>query len=145
MRVMLTMKRNQAVYRKFAEVYDQLNADMHSAKMTQKTFEIISELGLDAETALDLCCGTGTAVRIFSEAGIRTDGLDGSPHMLKIARKKLADHKSRLYCQKLPSFLIPEKRTGRKPKRYDLITSFFDSLNYLLTALVLTVRVWQVG
>ena len=127
-------KRNNKAYGKFAGVYDQLNSDLFSVEMAQKTFNLIDLLDIPVETCLDLCCGTGTAVKIFSEAGYQAEGLDGSAKMLKIARAKLKKHKPRLYCQNLPTFKIIEKRGSRKLKKYDLITSFFDSLNYMLTS-----------
>ena len=122
------MRNNNRAYGKFAGVYDQLNSDLHSVKMAQKTFDLIDHFDIPVENCLDLCCGTGTAVRIFSEAGYRAEGLDGSPAMLKEARAKLKQYKSRLYCQKIPTFRIPEKRGSSQPRTYDLITSFFDSL-----------------
>ena len=127
-------KSNQKVYRRFAGVYDQLNADLFSVEMAQKTFDLIERFEIPVENCLDLCCGTGTAVKIFSEAGFLAEGLDGSADMLKAARIKLKRQKPKLYCQKLPRFAIPEKRGSRKLKKYDLITSFFDSLNYMLTS-----------
>lgn len=122
------------MYRKFAGVYDRLNSDLFSVEMAQKTFELIEQFEIEVENCLDLCCGTGTAVKVFTEAGFQADGLDGSAAMLKIARQKLKRHQSKLYCQKLPTFKIPARRGSRKLKKYDLITSFFDSLNYMLTS-----------
>lgn len=131
---MKTKARNGKIYRKFAGVYDRLNADLFSVEMAQKTFDLIERFDISVETCLDLCCGTGTAVKIFSEAGYQAEGLDGSRDMLRIARQKLKRYQPRLYCQKLPTFKIPEKRGSSRLKKYDLITSFFDSLNYLLTS-----------
>jgi SAM-dependent methyltransferase len=124
---------NDKVYRKFASVYDRLNADLFSVEMAQKTFSLIDRFKIPVKRVLDLCCGTGTAVKIFAEAGYEAEGLDGSRGMLTIARKKLKRHQVKLHHQTLPDFKIPEKRGCRKPKQYDLITSYFDSLNYLLT------------
>jgi len=119
---------------KFAEVYDKMNADLHSAKMTQVTFEILNHFGKEVSDCLDLCCGTGTAVKIFTEAGLNASGLDGSRKMLSAARKKLKGSSVKFYHQQLPRFDIKEKAGSNKLRRFDLVTSFYDSLNYLLKA-----------
>jgi len=59
-------------------------------------------------------------------------GLDGSSYMLAQAAKKLKGKKIQLYHKTLPRFKILNNRSG-KQQRYDLITCFYDSLNYLLT------------
>lgn len=60
---------NQRVYRKFAGVYDRLSADLFSVEMAQKTFDLLEQFEIEVENCLDLCCGTGTAIKVFSEAG----------------------------------------------------------------------------
>jgi len=125
---------NKKVYGKFAGVYDSLDGDLFSVKMAQKTFDLLDRFGIEVKNCLDLCCGTGTAVKIFAEAGYHAEGLDGSREMLKMARRKLKRQKTVFHHQQLPSFKIPEKRGSRRLKKYDLITSYFDSLNYMLTS-----------
>ncbi len=84
---------------------------------------------------LDLCCGTGTALSLFAEQGVAMSGLDRSRPMLRQARLKLPGHKVRLYNQELPRFeIIASRKNGRKRlAAFDLVTCYFDSLNYLLT------------
>jgi len=120
-------------YVRFAEVYDKMGADRFSAQMTNYVFEIIRHFEIKVSDVLDICCGTGTACRMFAGSGLNVAGLDRSRHMLGIARKKLKGTGVKLYHQELPEFLIPQKRGSKAPKQFDLATSFFDSLNYLLT------------
>lgn len=136
-------------YERFAEVYDLMGADRHSEQMCEYSIRIFKRFGIKAVNGLDLCCGTGTAVSLLSDFGITMSGLDGSAEMLTIARRKLKRYKTRLYHQKLPNFNIHETNNTRtmapfNTKRvcFDLVTCFYDSLNYLLSerALLATFR-----
>lgn len=122
-------------YDKFAGVYDRMEADRFSARMAEYTLKILRRFDIVAEEALDLCCGTGTAIKIFADNGLVMSGLDRSSPMLKVAKKKLRGRNVPLYCQALPRFEIEESgKKGRGANRqFDLVTCFYDSLNYLLT------------
>jgi len=128
-------EKKQIPYHRFAEVYDRMEADLHSMNMFRYTLEIMQKFDIEPDTGLDLCCGTGTAVKLFHDYGIQMSGLDGSPAMIKIARDKLKTDQAKLYCQMLPKFeiLSETKKLSRRLVQFDLITSFYDSLNYLLT------------
>jgi len=118
-------------YHRFAKVYDQMGADRFSEKMVEYTCRILSRLRDHPKSILDLCCGTGTAAIIFADSGYDVVGLDGSKYMLKMARKKAAfkNLPIKFHHQQLPDFDI---KSGRKRATFDLITCFYDSLNYLL-------------
>lgn len=118
-------------YEKFARVYDRMGADLHSVKMTEYTFRLIRKFDIEVSDLLDLCCGTGAALQIFHERDYRVCGLDGSAAMLTRAKKKLEGAKVPLVRQTLPRFFIPEKNRSKKPRLFDLVTCYFDSLNYL--------------
>ncbi len=120
-------------YDKFAAVYDQLGADSFSVDMVAYTFRIMRRFKIKATCGLDLCCGTGTAICLLAEGGLTMAGLDQSPGMLREARKKLKGKKVRLYRQSLPRFDIRSPKDRRR-QRFDLVTCFFDSLNYLENA-----------
>ncbi|MEW5796559.1 MAG: class I SAM-dependent methyltransferase [Candidatus Zixiibacteriota bacterium] len=120
-------------YDKFGSVYDQIGHDMFSIRMAEYTLAILSRFKFVPRDGLDLCCGTGSAIRLFAKHGIVMSGLDRSSRMLAIAREKLRGHHVELYRQELPRFAIKETTSGRKKsvRQFDLITCFFDSLNYL--------------
>lgn len=120
-------------YQKFASVYDRMGADRFSAEMVDYTMRIMKRLRKKPETVLDLCCGTGTALRLLHERGMRTTGLDGSAAMLRQAKAKLAGTRTQLYCRRLPRFDIVGKGTNSKRRTFDLVTCYYDSLNYLQT------------
>jgi len=118
-------------YRKFATVYDQIKADEHSLKMVEYCFKIFRKFNIKPKTGLDLCCGTGSAIKRFQQKGILMSGLDQSPQMLKEAAQKLKSYKVTLYQQSLPNFRIYDAYNKRRLAHFDLITCFYDSLNYL--------------
>jgi len=119
------------VYNKFAAVYDRMGADSFSVDMVKYTVKIMRRFRIDASDGLDLCCGTGTAMLHLIEHGLNMSGLDQSQAMLRQARKKLSKHSVELHRGTLPRFTIGEKRNPARPRRFDLITCFYDSLNYL--------------
>ncbi|UCC43616.1 MAG: class I SAM-dependent methyltransferase [Candidatus Zixiibacteriota bacterium] len=122
-------------YSYLARFYDSMYPDTFSVRMVAYTLRILKKFNFEAKTALDVCCGTGTALRELTAGGLKADGLDRSPAMLSAARKKLRGRKVTLYRQALPRFEIAQRKGSgsKRPKQYDLITSYFDSLNYLLT------------
>jgi SAM-dependent methyltransferase len=121
------------IYYKFATYYDRMGADIHSREMVKYTEAILHRFGVQPRTGLDLACGTGTALKLLAEQGLVMAGLDQSEAMLKIAKKKCRGLKVKLYQQSLPAFRLVESPGRRRVRRFDLVTCFYDSLNYLQT------------
>jgi ubiquinone/menaquinone biosynthesis C-methylase UbiE len=115
------------VYQKFARVYDKIGSDQFSIKMYRYTQRLLNRLKYRPRSVIDLACGTGTAALMWAESNITTIGMDGSEQMLSIARKKARQNRvaATFSCQPLTSFSVTQK--------VDLVTCYFDSLNYLLT------------
>ncbi|MBD3403417.1 methyltransferase domain-containing protein [candidate division GN15 bacterium] len=128
----------EQLYRRFATVYDRMGADRFSAEMAEYTIRIVRKFDITVTDALDLCCGTGTALQIFHRRGWRLAGIDQSPEMLAVAGRKLARARIDLYRRELPSFSIPLPGDDDIGRGFDLVTSFYDSLNYMLTKRALT-------
>jgi SAM-dependent methyltransferase len=74
-----------------------------------------------ARTLLELACGTGAILKILGKS-YDVAGLDLSPQMLSIARKKLPH--VRFYRKDMVSFDLG--------KRFDVVTCVFDSINHVL-------------
>jgi len=74
-----------------------------------------------ARTWLDLCCGTGSLLKLACENGYEAVGLDRSPHQLRHARQNAPQ--ARLIRADIRSFALHRK--------FDVITCLFDSLNYV--------------
>lgn len=124
---------NEHVYQRFATVYDQIGADRHSIQMVDYTLDMMEEFDIPVASVLDVCCGTGTALKLFAEHGWEVAGVDQSKAMLKYAMRKLRGTGAQLVAANLPNFLVPETKSGRKARQFSLAVSFYDSLNYLLT------------
>ena len=122
-------------YQKFGAVYDQIGHDCFSVAMAEYTMQLLAQHNFQPGDGLDLCCGTGTAIKWFRDRGLRMSGLDRSRPMLSVARKKLKGLGVKLHCQELPRFDIRAASSGTRTRRqrFDLVTCFFDSLNYLIT------------
>lgn len=119
------------IYNKFAAVYDRMGADRHSVYMVEYCQKIFKKFRINPQTGLDLCCGTGTAIKLFCELGLSMSGLDASAEMLARAAAKLKKEKVILYHKSLPRFKLHDHNDSRQFVRFDMVTSFYDSLNYL--------------
>ncbi len=113
-------------YEKFAQVYDKMGSDDFSIKMFKYSQRILTGLRYRPKSVLDLACGTGTAAVMWAKKNIETFGIDGSAHMLETAKRKARAEKVSLTLSKQPltAFSLP--------KQVDLVSCYFDSLNYLL-------------
>lgn len=118
-------------YSKLAVVYDLMHADHHSLNMVEYSLKLISRFKIKGTRALDLCCGTGSAIEQFHKKGYKISGLDGSAAMLAAASKKFKNKNVKLYQKSLPNFKILSTENSTKIEQFDLVTSFYDSLNYL--------------
>jgi len=87
---------------------------------------VLKESGSSCATVLDVACGTGTLAVALAREGHVVHGVDLSPEMVAIARRKAAE---------LPdvSFEIGDMRCLSCEATFDLITCTFDSINYLVT------------
>ena len=108
-------------YQKFAEIYDDINPTEFYELYHAFIHVALEQHHLRPESILELGCGTGRLAEQFILEGKAVDGLDRSPQMLAIAKKRGV----RTRQGDLASF--------RLSKRYDLIFCALDSLNYLLT------------
>ena len=117
-------------YQQLAGIYDAIGADHHSAGMVDYTFRIFRKFKIRPTTLLDCCCGTGTALGMFADHGLEVAGLDRSAEMLARAAVKLKGRGIALYRKELPKFRILASRKG-DTRTFDVVTSFYDSLNYL--------------
>ncbi len=114
-------------YQRFAHVYDQIGSDRFSVKMFTYTQRLLVKMKYRPRSVCDIACGTGTAAVMWAKQRLKTYAIDGSEDMLEMAREK-ADIEQvdiKFSHQNLTVFALPEP--------VDLVTCYFDSLNYLLT------------
>lgn len=76
-----------------------------------------------ASTWLDLCCGTGSLLKLVCENGFSATGVDISKYQIHYARRNAP----------AADLIVGDIRELSLPRRFDVVTCLFDSLNYLLT------------
>lgn len=113
-------------YRGYAAVYDLQGQDRWSERMAAFVItDLLPRYGAQPRSCLDLACGTGTAALRFAQHGYDVTGVDGSAPMLAAARQKAAD-------ARLPvRFVEQDMRDLTIATPVDMLTCFYDSLNYL--------------
>lgn len=106
-----------------AAVYDDIMADVEYDLWAEFVLRLATARGYSGGPALDLGCGTGNSTAPLVARGIPVEGLDASPDMLVVARRKLPGVP--FHDGDFEGFSL-----GRS---FDLVYSLFDSLNNLLT------------
>jgi SAM-dependent methyltransferase len=106
-------------YEKVGRFYDPVMGDRReTAKYVRR---ILRQHKPKARTLLELACGTGAILKILAN-DYDVVGLDQSPQMLSIARKKLP--RVRFYRRDMVRFDLG--------KKFDVIICVFDSINHVL-------------
>ncbi len=106
-------------YGRFAAFYDAVMDD--PAPRADRVNAAIDRYRPDAETVLELGCGTGSILARL-ETGARLTGLDRSPEMLAIAAAKVPG----------AQLLEGDMADFRLGRRFDVVACVFDSVNHLL-------------
>lgn len=117
-------------YRWYAGVYDQTGQDDFARRAWPYVRDRLAKLGFAGRRALDLACGTGSALEAMRADGFAAWGADLAREMLLAARASRRDG-GRLACCDFRALCF----AGGS---FDLVTSFYDSVNYLLTPADLT-------
>ena len=115
------------IYEKYAEVYDRSGQIAFTLLMIPYLDKVLERHGFAGQSVLDLACGTGTMALALAEKGWRVLGLDASAAMLAQARRKAREAETKV------EFIQGDMRDFALPEPVDLVTCFYDSLNYLLT------------
>jgi SAM-dependent methyltransferase len=114
-------------YDAYAALYDRSGQIRFSLMMDLYLQDLLRHHPVVGRQALDLGCGTGTLALLLAERGWRVTGIDRAPAMLREARRKAA---------RVPAadvrFLEGDLRDFTLDSRVDLVTSCYDTLNYLL-------------
>jgi SAM-dependent methyltransferase len=114
------------MYHDFARFYAEGGWSRYSAQMVRMLPAVMERFGLWPRKVLDLACGDGTFAVAMAGRGLQVTGIDLSPRMLELARERAETEGVRV------RFLQQDMRSLRLRGRFDLVTCWFDSLNYLL-------------
>jgi len=114
-------------FSQIAPYYDLLMKDVDYEQWARYIAELVKRANLppDAEL-LDLGCGTGTMAVLLAKAGFAVTGIDSSAEMLQIARDKASKLKS------AAKFHEGDLRSFAVKRPYRVVTSLFDSVNYIM-------------
>ena len=107
-------------YAAFARFYDALNNEPEPT--SRKMLHYIERYAPDATSVLELGCGTGSVLAGLG-SGFSLAGIDQSPEMLAIARRKCPT--ATFYQADITSFSLDE--------RFDVVLCVFDTLNHVPT------------
>ena len=108
-------------YDAFAPHYDAFTSGSDYERWTEVVLEHARAHGLQGKTMLDVACGTGNSFVPFLRRGFRVVGCDASAGMLAEAARKAP--RVRL--------VLADMRELPTLGKFDLVTCFDDSLNYL--------------
>lgn len=107
-------------YGAFAYAYDQALGERYFRAVRRLLTDVLDRYPSQSMTHLDVCCGTGLAMPFFAGRGFVSTGVDISPVMLNVARKRAGR--------------LVGGDTRALPLRtvFSRITCLYDSLNHLL-------------
>lgn len=111
---------------KIAFLYDALMTGVPYREWIEYVEDILKHFDHHPKTVLDLCCGTGSASIFLAQKGYDVAGVDLSAPMVEVAKRKAG--KKRLNID----FRAQNASSLRLGRRFDLVVSLFDSLNYIL-------------
>lgn len=114
-----------------AFLYDELMAGVPYRAWVAYIERILKQFGCRPRAVLDLCCGTGSASLLLAGKGYDVAGVDVSPSMVEVARRKAEEKGVRA------DYHVQDASSLRLPTRFDLVISLFDSLNYILESAAL--------
>ena len=116
----------ESQFDEIAFLYDQLMSGVPYREWASYLKRILKLHSHRPKTMLDLCCGTGTVSLLLAKEGYRVSGVDISPAMIELATQKSQE-------AGIPAdFHAQDAAAFRLGKKFDLVFSFFDSLNYIL-------------
>ncbi len=111
-------------YSQIYPYYDTLMSFIDYPAWIKYVEKLLFRDGIREKKIFDLACGSGECLKIWQDKGYEIMGLDNSPGMLEMARKKLNDN---------VELILADMRDFSLAEKVPIITCLYDSLNYLLT------------
>jgi SAM-dependent methyltransferase len=115
-----------SIYERFAYFYAKGPYLQYSDRMAELFPAVLERFDAQPQTILDIACGEGTFAVAMAKRGFRVTGVDLSPRMLQFARERAEQENVEV------EFLLQDMRSLPFEGRFDLVTCWFDSLNYIL-------------
>ena len=117
-----------AAFTLIAPYYDELMHNVPYDFWVRYVHELIHRYRLKVHSILDLACGTGNVAMRLARMGYEVWGVDISAPMVAEARRKAQEAGLDIH------FEVQDASQLQLSKRFDLVLSLFDSLNYILSA-----------
>ena len=114
------------IYKRFAYFYTKGSYPQYSERMAELLPSVLERFGVKPQMLLDLACGEGSFAVAMAKKGVQVTGVDLSPHILQFAREHAKKENVSV------EFLLQDIRSLSFVERFDLMTCWYDSLNYLL-------------
>lgn len=111
-------------YKKFAYYYDEVMSSLEYDLWYDFTLPYLKS----GDNTLDLACGTGILSTMLKLKGFEAEGLDLSESIIEIALEK-----AKINHLNIP-FYVADMTDFKLEKKYNVITCFFDSVNFLKTS-----------
>ena len=108
-------------YKKFAYYYDEVIQETNYDLWV----EFVEPYLKKSDKILDLACGTGTFATMLKLNGYDVSGLDLSDEIIEIANEKRKINRLDI------NFYVDDMTTFKVEDKKDVITCFFDSINFL--------------
>jgi SAM-dependent methyltransferase len=116
------------IYDQFASAYQRGPYVRFSQHLVESVIpEYLGELGVEPTTVLDMACGEGSFAVGMAKLGYQVTGIDQSQRMIDLAVERAINENVEV------NFFVEDMRSLPFRRKFDLVTCFFDSLNYLLT------------
>jgi 2-polyprenyl-3-methyl-5-hydroxy-6-metoxy-1,4-benzoquinol methylase len=115
------------IYRRFAEIYTCGPYPGYSLTALDLLPAVFDRFNIPSSgSLLDIACGEGSFSTAMAKQGWKAAGLDQSPDMIKQARKQAEQLSVEV------EYYVQDMRQSFPLHDLDLITCWYDSLNYLL-------------
>lgn len=117
-----------SVFSDYASYYDLLYKDKDYVSEVEFINRIIKKYSSNANTILELGCGTGKHASLFAEHDYNVVGVECSAEMLNIAQIRAKNHSEAL--QSKMNFIYGDARTINLSNRFDIVTALFHVVCY---------------
>jgi len=117
-----------ALYDQFASIYQRGPYIRFSQGLAESVLpDYLTDLGIEPKDVLDVACGEGSFAIVMSKLGFNVTGVDQSQQMIDLAKERAQKENEPI------NFHTEDMRELPYEDDFDLVTCFFDSLNYMLT------------
>ena len=116
-----------SAYESLAFSYDALTYDVPYPEIAAFFERVLKRSGVEAQTILDLACGTGSLSLLLAQKGYSVLGVDCSEEMLTVASEKSME----LALAQPPFWICQKMQRLRLPYPVDAAVCSLDSVNYV--------------